>query len=726
MSLNLEEKQTLNLLINNYIEISVLKENSNLITFLSENIEIFKILIKNNKEIINFLNENLEIFKKLIKNNEEIINFLLDFNPEIYIKILKISIEEKNLNIIKLINNKNFNINYQNNNLLRLACISQDIEIIKYLIENNFIIDDNSLLISFLNNNLEIFKYLIDNGGNPFCHDKYILLKLIYDNNDNNNIEIINYLNKNIEVFNYFLTVYSLDNNIEMVHLIIKNRKKEKFENNDSLINCIRNNNIELLIFLINNNNKINKKYKIIIKYLINTNNIETIKLLLDIDNINSINNFKILKVCSKYGLIEIFNYLIEKGIKLNLYPKILLFASKYSYIEIIKLLINNIESKEYYNDALINAIKPNNLEIIKYLIEKGADINYDSSKILMKAIKLSDNNIIKYLIDNGGNIKANNNYILKYCCKYNKCDLFNYFNYYDIDDYLNMMIIAVDNNNIDILKLLINNSNNKINNYEIIDYYLLLNKAIKYNNINIIKILIEYIDINSENAIQLLFELVYNNKNIEIIKLILEKGIIITNIYKNLLFNSIKNNNIELFDYLFLKYGDFNSYNIILFLINNNKKDILEYILNKKITIIDEENLILITTIRYLNLDIIKLLYKYKYKIHNNNNNNILLIAFKLNNLEIFKYLIDVIGLNPYEIKSLLINNKVTKNKLPIFNYLIPFYYHKLTNTDINNKYFNIYRINNKTNSESKKLYDNYQLLKKEIIEKSRLSNYL
>ncbi len=185
-------------------------------------------------------------------------------------------------------------------------------------------------------------------------------------------------------------------------------------------------------------------------------------------------------------------------------------------------------------------------------------------------------------------------------------------------------------------------------------------------------------------------------------------------------------------------------------------EKDYLEnitYLINKNIKFDLDDNIINLSC-KYGYLNIIKYIVENKFNIKYED--YFLEIAIKNNHLDIIKYLIenkanidvdDYICLlfafenKNFEMCKILIENRadykqifyklyfyfIEKNDFLI--YLI-YYLLKKLNTDnfinINFEIFDNFRINNKTNIKSKLLYDNYQLLKKELINKVNLINYV
>lgn len=296
---------------------------------------------------------------------------------------------------------------------------------------------------------------------------------------------------------------------------------------------------------------------------------------------------------------------------------------------------------------------------------------------------------------------------LIRYYIEFNKTYLFKELFMKDPDFYLN--------NSLKILEYIVYYNNNTLFDF-IIEKY----SFFKLNNLN------------NKNII--LYCL--NNNNIYFLKTLIKKGL-------NIVFNNsfletkvIENNNFDFFAILYDSY--FNKPKNLLTCIKNNKYKIFKILLKNLNLIYNINNnycnVILINAIIYSNLKIIKLLIKYKYNINIINYNNILKIYENriINNsdIEIFILLIN----NSYEnLNDLNLLNKVLcfflynkENNTEFLDYLMSYAYTKLDNMKIVfNSYFDKFRINTPINSNSRLLYNNYQIIKKELNKKYLLKMY-
>lgn len=251
--------------------------------------------------------------------------------------------------------------------------------------------------------------------------------------------------------------------------------------------------------------------------------------------------------------LNEIINLLIKNGANIytqniNGFTPLMIAVEKENY-EITELLINKFKENSQKNNrkvdyiniinegglsALMIAIYQKNIKIIKLLLEGGADINkknLSNNTALMFAAKENQLEICKLLIEKGANI-------------YNQ-------NIYDETP----LIYAVKSGNLDIVNLLLLNlKNNKNNN---IKYINTINNnfgrsalmiAAEENKLEIAKLLIEKganVNLQNEDSETALM-IAIQKKNKDIIKLLIEEGANV-NLEKLKLNNTINKNIINL-----------------------------------------------------------------------------------------------------------------------------------------------------------------------------------
>ncbi|MGL4617395.1 MAG: ankyrin repeat domain-containing protein [Mycoplasmoidaceae bacterium] len=192
------------------------------------------------------------------------------------------------------------------------------------------------------------------------------------------------------------------------------------YQNNEGYtllaVACMRNDIFmikSLLKFVPNPNIKTNDGFSPLM-FSIKNNNLEAVKIL--VESGASVNDRKgmansLMFACS-YGFVEICEYLIEQGSKINITDNegnnLLMVASKEGQLKIVKMLlnkqidINHVNKKG--NNALMYAILSNHIDIVKILIKNGIDINtYNKEGItsLMLAVQYKRYNIINELLSN-------------------------------------------------------------------------------------------------------------------------------------------------------------------------------------------------------------------------------------------------------------------------------------------------------------------------------------
>jgi len=220
----------------------------------------------------------------------------------------------------------------------------------------------------------------------------------------------------------------------------------------------------------------------------------DRLKLIQKIRNLIEMNNIN--------QLINLINRSIIHGININ-YNKILNIASDVGNKQIVELALNNNaipnNTSHYIPDAVAYALVYNRIDILKLLLENGADVDklYKYADLKISDIPdIPDNKILCNLIpdvDNEDNVYFcvvplmiaiinNNKLVVEMLLKFNA----------NTNIYSNILLLAIDIGNIDIIKLLIDNGCdiNKTS-YEN-RYHDPLLCAIINGNMNIIKLLID------------------------------------------------------------------------------------------------------------------------------------------------------------------------------------------------------------------------------------------
>lgn len=131
-------------------------------------------------------------------------------------------------------------------------------------------------------------------------------------------------------------------------------------------------------------------------------NHYNVIKFLLEKGADPNTNEGECIVTAAKIGNLEIVKLLLNKIKYSNSIHNAFINAASRNYLHIIKFLYNNYDLNIQYedNEALKLASRNNNLDIINYLIEKGAKIN-DLTRVLSEVIFFKNNiPIMKSLLE--------------------------------------------------------------------------------------------------------------------------------------------------------------------------------------------------------------------------------------------------------------------------------------------------------------------------------------
>jgi len=401
-----------------------------------------------------------------------------------------------------------------NQESIQYAINTHNEELIKYLIDKNASFS-RVVLIKYIVNNSDkyILNYWIQHGMDINYEDEYGISFLNYSISIQK-ISMIKYL-----IENYEININSINRNIKMIE------------------NVIINNKIKILKYLIKHHLNINKKDcngMDVLDYVIKAEKIEMIKYLIECEiNISS------------QKLISIS--LMDKIIKEDNKNLISIFCHHEKYFKVGKL--NDQHSIMSY----INENKINNRSLIEFLIKDGIEIHSNEDRLFL-AIENNDVSLAKELIYKGINlnVESENGTLLNYAIQHNNKTIIQY----------------LVENGADINKV----CKRKFNNYDNINlYYPPLLLAIHHNNEWIVKYLIEKgANINIYVRNQSLLSFIIERNNLTLLKLLNNYGLLLHNLWnieeylKKFVKNAIKNNNIEIFDFIINEYMEINE-NIFL-----------------------------------------------------------------------------------------------------------------------------------------------------------------
>lgn len=288
----------------------------------------------------NIVLQSLKIYaiKSIIINDIQVNNKELPIDLQPTHDIMKIIYKSKIVVNMEVINIENLDkmFNKHKHKLLDNAILNDDIELVKYLIDQNVYIDNNKIYFILSNvkkENLDMVKLLYKNG---------LELDLCYSN-------VIEYLSKYPSILKFII-----------------NDKTDKYYLGKLLDSVIKKNNFELIKYLVEEcnadpNNGITSAAE--------ENQLKTIKYLVNhgaiLNNID-ISTYELYKFLH-HDNVELIEYLIKNGLDIINNKETIDYVIYFNKIKIFKYLIKNgskIDDKIIYN---IDSIKPG--EVRDYLL---------------------------------------------------------------------------------------------------------------------------------------------------------------------------------------------------------------------------------------------------------------------------------------------------------------------------------------------------------------------
>ena len=302
------------------------------------------------------------------------------------------AVKNKNLNMIKILLNNNFDLKRESY-ILSYAIENSDENIVKYLVENGadmYSYEITALYQAVLNLNPKLVEYFLDKGasiekaGGTDVYGNIMMAAAgskFNNSNDKSPVDLT-------------LLEKSAENSAKITEMLIgkadKNIINDSLEGKTPLIIAVGNSYIDTAKILIENGANINAvdiEGWSALSYAVNNGDIEIAKLLLE-------NKAKIKDEL----LIAIKSPIVE------------------SRINMMKLLIDNKANINYTDENGFNplniAIESGDMELTKFLITNGANVNslmQDGVSLIGYAIAQNNMDLLQILIENGANVNYTN-----------------------------------------------------------------------------------------------------------------------------------------------------------------------------------------------------------------------------------------------------------------------------------------------------------------------------
>ena len=466
----------------------------------------------------------------------------------------------------------NFDIRFENDTLLVAACISANVINVQYFIDKKLdvTINDNYIIRECIRSPKysEVLQLIINHGANVNAGNGIVLVNAI----ECPSVKLFEILIKHgadYRLNNYKAVIVSSE--IDSCTYFDSFASYDENEHSDDEV--LTNN---FLLYFINEGIDVNLGDGILFKNAMVDFSYDNVELLIkngfDIKYIELGDLVPVIKCMMLEFIVMFINYGVDFSI-LNSYQSVhseKLFIDSMSYIIYDSmysfdwcLTSNNIINDKIYklmhsclgstNSVLKTLISKNDLaKFEKILNESNIDIRFDNDVSLAVAIMSNNLDTVRYLLDRGLDIHSDDDFAIKICCAKNiNGDILRLFiDEYKIDagndEFIN---IAIDNNNMMCVKILIENGANiffdngvkfiKFNNYVVDpyfdnllrdapDYNMLLEGAVSQGLYKSTKLLLQYgADINLIEPKHLFC--VFYSKNIAFIEMLTDNHFYLT-----------------------------------------------------------------------------------------------------------------------------------------------------------------------------------------------------
>jgi len=477
--------------------------------------DIVKYCIKRNADVD--LDNGYPLKYNSYRNNLDVVRYLIDecgANIQCLTEHWEMAriAARGSLDVIKyLVDEKNINIKSSYYSILEASADNDHLDIIKYCIENNSIINDDNTIALPSNiaseNSTYINKYLAD------VTDIYKgIVNALNLAAENGNLDIVKLC---IECFT---NVYSNNKYNNSFKAILKDKdvntvKYHTYADiNKALDVSIENSKLSVAEYLALSGTKQHTTINAALGISINHGKLRFIKYLVKqgADIHRNINDN--ICTCINNGHLNVLRYLVNNGVNIDVVDinKILEFNIKSYSTGIIRFLIENGGDQ---NIALLSSIKSCHFVIVKYFIKCGVDIN----KILRLSVENKSYSIVKHITKD----KAYKNAALQFCIEYNNLYITKRLVWYGVDIHANQNAALAScveyGDRLDIMRFLLRNG----------DKDKILQFSVEQSNLFILKYIINLHRINiTENNNAVLCSAIEHNNDADVMKYLVRESI--------------------------------------------------------------------------------------------------------------------------------------------------------------------------------------------------------
>ncbi|XP_051164216.1 alpha-latrotoxin-Lhe1a-like [Leptopilina boulardi] len=494
-----------------------------------------------------------------VSGNLQTVEFLLEHGAKINAKdkssktVLHYAVQHDHLKIVEFLVKQDVKINAKEINdssVLHYAAQFGNLMIVKCLVEHEAKVNDKNrngatvLHCASKYGNLKIVEFLVEKGAVVNIKDKDGKSVLQYAV-EGGNLKIVEFL------INHEAKVNERDKYVSSI-----------------LHSAAGSGNLEMVKFLIEQGANIrgeDKGGRSVLHRAVSVGNLEMVKFLIKKgENVSTQDNYDttVLHTAARNGNLEMVKFLVEEGAKINAKDKdcisVLHKAAASGNLETVKFLvkegarINSVDKRD--RSILHSAVGSYNFDMVIFLVEQGANVHAkdeNDQSVLHLAASYGILEMVKFLVQKGGIIHGKDQCgrsVIHSAAQSGNCDLVKFL----IDEGANVHAKGEDNRSV-------------------------LEVAVIFNHWNIVEFLLKQCDdqitAEDKNGFSI-FHYACRNGNLEMIKLLLERGAKInvkTKNGKSVLHNAAKHDDLKLVKFLVEHGADINAK-------DKNGKSVLEY----------------------------------------------------------------------------------------------------------------------------------------------------